>query len=171
VAALWYQNIVVMTNILIPTDFTANSLKQAEGVLRNESCPKCNIVLFHAFEMPEPFDMLYKLYRDPSLEFLTESFRQSCKQIKDENPDKIGKIIVRCLKGSTRAIFRNFIEANDIDLIYCPEDYVFTRIHEQSIDPLPLFKKCGVPVIKTVSRRTPSVFATPVFSTVPITAQ
>jgi hypothetical protein len=140
-----------MTNILIPTDFTAASVKLAEDVL-NIAGPlhKCNIILFHAFELPSsPYDLLGEHGKDPSSTLITESFRQACKQLKDENVHLVGKIIVRSMKGSTRALFRNFVDANDVDLIYCPEEFVFTAVHERSVDPLPLFKKCGVPLIKT----------------------
>lgn len=160
-----------MTNILVPTDFTAASLKMAEGVLRSEGCPKCNLVLFHAFQMPDPHDLLYKLYRDPSLDLMTEEFRQTCKQLKDEHKDRIGKIIVRCMRGSNKAVFRNFLEANDIDLIYCPDDYVYVPAHKESVEPTSLFKKCGVPVIKDRTTIWKPAFSSPVFNTVRIPAR
>lgn len=143
-----------MTNVLVPTDFTAASLKLAEGVLKNENLRKCNLLLFHAFGMPaSPFDYLGATQPNPATESMNEPFRQACKQLKDQYPDRIGKIIVRCLQGDTRAVFRNFIEANDVDLIYCPEDYVFVPVQQRSVDPRYLFKNCGVPVVKTAARR------------------
>lgn len=157
-----------MTNILIPTDFTPASLSMAEGVLRSEGCPRCNLVLFHAFSLPDPHDLLYKLYRDPSTELMTEQFRQACKQVKDAHTSRIGKIIVRCMRGDTRALFRNFADANDIDLIYCPEDFVFVPVHDQSVNPLPFFKNCGIPVIKDRTAIWTPVFSTPVSNTVRI---
>jgi hypothetical protein len=144
-----------MTNILIPTDFSAGSVKFAEDALNIAgSMSKCNIVFFHAFEIPSfPFELLGERVKDPSGTLMTEDFRLACKQLKNENIHLIGKINVRCMKGSTRPLFRNFVDANDIDLIYCPEDFVFVPVHERSVDPLPLFKKCGVPLIKTVKHK------------------
>lgn len=161
-----------MTNILVPTDFTPASLKFAEGALKNVSVEKCNIVLYHAFAMPSsPFDLLGGSLHDPSCELITESFRQACKQLKDDHTKMVNKIIVRSMIGNTKALFRNFIEANDIDLIYCPEEFYFKPVHSRSVNPLSLFKKCGIPVLKDGNRKTASIFNAPYFNTIPVTAQ
>ena len=138
-----------MTNILVPTDFTVNSLKLAAKALRNDRIGRCNLILFHAFELPEsPFDLLGSRYKDPAGELMNEPFRQACKQFKENYSQKVSKVIVRTLIGDTRNVFRNFAEANDIDLIYCPEDYVFLKAHKRSVNPTSLFKNCGVPFLK-----------------------
>lgn len=162
-----------MTNVLIPTDFRPASLKLAAAAVRNGDYGKCNIVLFHAFSMPDsPFDLLGSRVHDPACQCMTEAFRQACKQLKDEHPQLINKIIVRSMTGDTRNVFRNFVEAHDIDLIYCPDEFVFAPAHERSLDPLPFFGKCGVPVVKTARRQQPeTVFAKPVFASVQLSAQ
>jgi hypothetical protein len=143
-----------MTNILIPTDFTTASLKMAENAVKNGHYNRCNLVLFHAFAMPaNPFDLLGSAHRDPSCELISESFRQACKQVKNLYAKEIDKIVLRCMTGNTPAMFRNFAEANDIDLIYCPESYFFQPVHPRSIDPQPLFRQCGIPVIKVAGKR------------------
>jgi hypothetical protein len=153
-----------MTNVLVPTDFTAASLKLAEAALKNENLQKCNLILFHAFGLPDlPIDLLMSGRKDPAGELMNEPFRQACKQLKDAYPSRIGKIVVRCLQGNTRAVFRNFVEANDIDLIYCPEDYVFVPVHNRSIDPCYFFQKSGVPVMKSIERKTENAFKAPAF--------
>ena len=150
-----------MTNILVPTDFTPSSLKLAENALKSGNYGRCNLVLFHAFELPSsPFDMLGTAsQRDPSCTLMTEHFRQACKQLKDDHPRQINKIVVRSMAGNTRAVFRNFVEANDIDVIYCPEDYYFTPVHPRSIDPCYLFRKSAVPVVKSTEAKKAPVYA------------
>lgn len=161
-----------MTNVLIPTDFTANSLSWAAQAIKTEGCPKCNVILFHAFDLPsDPYDLLRGTAKDPAAEMMTEAFRQACKQLKDEHSDRIGKIIVRCMRGSTRWLFRNFVEANDVDMIYCPDNYVFVPIHSLSVNPTQLFKKCGVPVMKTIKKRTETLFENPFFQPVQVSTQ
>lgn len=160
-----------MTNILVPTDFTPASLEMAEGALKSGNYEKCNIILFHAFELPSsPFDLLCG-YRDPLGEFMTESFRQACKQLKDDYGKQVNKIIVRGMTGDTRLLFRNWAEANDIDIIYCPEDYLFKPVHSRSVDPLYLFKKCSIPVVKSKAPKTKQVFSPSYFSIATATAQ
>ncbi len=144
----------------------------AEDALKTGSFEKCNLILFHAFDLPlSPFDILATPYRDPSCELMTEPFRQACKQLKDEYAKKVAKIVVRCLTGNTRAVFRNFAEANDIDLIYCPETYVFKPAHARSLDPVCLFKKCGIPVVKAGAFKAEPVYMPAYFSGIPVSAQ
>ena len=155
-----------MTNVLIPTDFTASSLKMAESALRNENLEKCNIILFHAFAMPEsPFDLLAATAKDPACELMNEPFRQACKQLKDQYSSRVSKIIVRCMTGDSKAVFRNFAEANDIDLIYCPENYVFKQIHHRSVNPCYLFEKCGIPVMKAQQKSKQVTYVTQALDT------
>ena len=75
------------------------------------------------------------------------------------------------MTGNSRALFRNFVEANDIDLIFCPETYYFKPAHVRSVDPLGLFKKCGIPVIKNGVRKTEPLFEPSYFNAIPVSAQ
>jgi hypothetical protein len=52
------------------------------------------------------------------------------------------------MRGNTAAIFRNFADANAIDMIYCPEQYVFKPVHRRSVDPVPLFRKSGISLVR-----------------------
>ncbi len=148
-----------MTNILVPTDFTAASLKLAVSALKNNNGNPCNLILFHAFALPsDPFDLLGATRRDPSVELVTESFRQACKQVKDDYGKQVNKIIVRCMVGSTTSVFRNFADANDIDLIFCPDDFYFAPVHQRSLNPLAFFQQSGIPVLRVAGKRTEPVF-------------
>ncbi len=141
-----------MANILIPTDFTPASLQWADRYLRGEEQQRNNLVLFHAFDLPSsPYDLLAA--KDPAFELMTEAFRAACVQLKEKHGNAIDRIVVRCMTGNTRALFRNFIDAQDIDLIYCPDDYLFTRVHARSLDPTSFFRHAGVPLVKTTARR------------------
>lgn len=149
-----------MANILVPTDFSSTSLKLAEQALNCTTDMKVTIILFHAFEQTDfPFELLRPGYKHPSAELMTETFRMACKQLKDDHPQRISKIIVRCMNGDTRAMFRNFAEANDVDMIFCPEHYVFAKAHKQSVNPVNLFVKCGLPLIKEIARKKEPVFS------------
>lgn len=161
-----------MTNILVPTDFTPASLKLAENALQSGHYGRCNLVLFHAFELPSsPFDLLGSAQRDPACELMTETFRQACKQLKDDNAKQVNKIIVRSMAGNTRAVFRNFVEANDIDVIYCPEEYHFTPVHPRSIDPCYLFRKSAVPVVKSAAAKKTPVYTPSFFEKIQVSTQ
>lgn len=137
-----------MANILIPTDFTTSFTATVNQVIQFIDRKPVNIILFHAFEIPFYVqDIFTKSARQPYSELLTDEFRQACKQLKDQHPKAIGKIGFKCMHGSTAAVFRNFIDANDVDAIICPDDYVHLKVHERSVDPTSFFAKAGIPVI------------------------
>lgn len=161
-----------MTNILVPTDFQPASLKLAEAAIKSGEYGKCAIVLFHAFALPSsPFDLLGSRTSNPASECVTEEFRQACKSLKDAYPKEISKVVIRCMQGDTRAVFRNFLEANDIDLVYCPDEAILSLPHSRSLNPIPFFAKCGVPLIKAGRKKPVTVLNQPAFATVQFSTQ
>ncbi len=143
-----------MANVLIPTDFTANTLQLAAQALQALDVNTVNIVLFHAFKQPESeFELLAPVRPRPHANLVTEELRQLCKQFKEQHTHRVQKIYFRFLEGETTLLFRNFIDANEVDLIFCPESYVPVKVNTYSTDPRQLFKKAGVPVIREYSRQ------------------
>jgi len=140
-----------MTNILFPTDFSADSLKIAKQAIQALDIRSANIFLFHAFEQPSSeFELLVPGRKKPYADVLTDNFRLACKQLKERYPKAVNKICFKCMEGSTIRLFRNFIDANEIDLIVCPDEYIHTPIQKLSVDPRPLFKKSGIKVIRSL---------------------
>lgn len=147
-----------MLNILCPTDFTSSSLQHIATAVKRSN-QKVNIVLFHAFALPSsPFDLLTSDYKKPEYSLMTESFRVACRQLKEQHPQIINKINVNCMQGNTKALFRNFIDAKDIDFICCPEGYNYLSVHNQSVNPIPLFKNAGIPMVKEIAGSETYVF-------------
>lgn len=138
-----------MTNILIPTDFSAGSIQLAEQALENLNVNSVNIVFFHLFELPySEFELLDPCRKKPYADAMTDNFRQACKQLKEQHSKNIQKVCFKFLEGNSAPLFRNFADANEIDMIYCPEHYVFKPVHKLSADPRPVFKKSGVNIIR-----------------------
>ena len=144
-----YSKLNIMTNILIPTDFSAASIKMAEQALQAVKVNSVNIIFFHLFELPfSEFELLDPYRKKPYADVMTDNFRQSCKQLKEQHPAMIQKICFKFLEGNSAPLFRNFADANEIDMIYCPEHYHFKPINKLSADPRPAFKKSGVHIIR-----------------------
>lgn len=136
-------------NILVPTDFTVTSVSWIRAAVRASKAAQCNIILFHAFAIPDsPFDLLASDEQAVPSGILTDAFRVACKQAKEDSNKAVRKIVVRTMRGNSRPLFRNFIDANEIDMIYFPEDAVMAKVHPLSIDPSSLFKDCGAPVVR-----------------------
>ncbi|WP_276481747.1 universal stress protein [Paraflavitalea pollutisoli] len=138
-----------MRNVLIPTDFSVASIELVDKTAQTLEGESLNIILFHAFEIPffvsDVFDLRGKL---PYAELVTEPFRNACKRAKLQYPKTIRSIVIRHQYGSTAAVFRNFVDANDIDLIVCPDFFVFQSVHTGSVNPVAMFQKGGVPMMK-----------------------
>lgn len=136
-----------MTTILIPTDFTVPSLNMVKDAASRFAGQRLNIVLFHALYMPTDIhDLLFLPARVPC-EKITEDFRHACTVIKKKNNDVIAQINFHYMYGSTNAVFRNFIEANQVEAIFMPEHIVLKKVYHNSVDLRPLFKKAAIPFI------------------------
>ncbi len=136
-----------MKNVLIPTDFTLNSLDYV--AIAAKSVPfKCSIFLFHAFDMPQSLmDAIHKSGLKSHHKLVTEELRLKCKKIKSENSN-IVDICFKTMYGTTVNAFRNYAEANDIDLIFLPADFEFKAIVRDSVDPTHMFEKAGLSIIR-----------------------
>jgi len=142
-----------MTNILIPTDFTPASLQVAEQAIQVFDIKCATITLFHAFELPtSEYELLTPARRKPYADLMTDQFRNACRQFKEQQGKRVAAIHFRFMEGSTAKLFRNFVDANEIDLIICPDHYNYIPVHRTSVDPRPLFKKSGVKIIRDFSR-------------------
>ena len=133
-------------NILIPTDFTVASIKLAERSIKVIGEP-VNITLFHAFQLPYHYQDLFRSPA-PYSSLVTDSLRQACKQLKEDNSRLVGSINFGFMRGDTQPVFRNFIDANNIQLIVFPKDYVYTKVHRDSVDPSSFFRKCKLPLLQ-----------------------
>ncbi len=135
-----------MNTILIPTDFTVGSLELMNILARNTE-NKLNFILFHAFDMPGSLvEAMSRAGINSHNKLITENLRLACKRIKANNSN-IANISFRNMYGTTIAAFKNYAEANAIDMIALPPDFRFVHITRDSVDPTRMFKKSGLPLL------------------------
>lgn len=138
-----------MTNVLIPTDFSVASVLQIEKAAEAMGVKQFNVILFHAFQIPGLTMDLHGGVRPlPYSNLLDDSFRMACRQVKQQHSKQVKSIVIKHMFGCTASVFRNFVDANDIDLIFLPDDYFFSPVHKDSVNPIPLFKRSGTPILK-----------------------
>lgn len=135
-----------MKNILFPTDFTAQSLRTLELYVKGVTGMRFNIILFAAFQMPDSDQDA--VGSRPHLAVMNETFRKGCKKLKEKYTDKIGQIHYKFMYGTTKQVFRNYIDFNEIDLILFPDGYTIGKPHEKSIDPAALINGSSLSVIR-----------------------
>jgi len=150
-----------MTNILIPTDFSADSFRMAEQAIRFLN-REVNVILFHAYEMPFYYQDLFGNEQPPYYKMLNDGFRQGCRQLKSQYPHLVKKINFQYMQGNSNALFRNFAEGNNIKLIVCPDGYAYTKTHARSLNPVPFFKKSRIPMLTDFSLVQKQTAETPV---------
>jgi hypothetical protein len=136
-----------MKTILIPTDFTLRSLDMVKAAAARFNGPNLKIILFHALHTPADIQDLLFINKAVPHEKITEDFRHACAAIKKQHKDGISLITFRHMYGNTSPVFKNFLEANNIDAIYMPQHVALIRPYANSVDVRPLFKKAHVPFI------------------------
>lgn len=141
-----------MKTIMIPTDFTAASLQVMEETILVFKPGPVNIVLFHAFTMPQSMQDIVGTDSKPHIQVINERFRKSCKRIKDKYSDCVHNIHYRHLYGDTLRVFKHYLQCNKIDCIVYPSNYFMQMTHPRSIDPDTLIHQCGYPVITSLLR-------------------
>lgn len=131
-----------MKRILVPIDFTLHSVDLA-ALAAKAIDTKVDIYLFHAFEMP---DSLAEAMRMGHTSLMSEDLRLKCKKIKSQNSN-VNNISFRPMYGTTDAAFRNYADANQVDMIVLPTWYKYTAANKQSVNPLRMFRKSGIPLL------------------------
>jgi hypothetical protein len=136
-----------MKNILIPTDFTVHSLDTIVATVEKYKAGQLHILLMHGLSMPDSITELMLFARNNDrYKLITKEFEDACKIIKNRYASVIQSITLRFMHGGTRHVFRNFLLANQIDLIVYPADYTLQKACESSIDVSGLLKyaRCNI---------------------------
>jgi hypothetical protein len=139
------------TNILIPTDFTIESLNLFKTAAQLMEGGKANIVFFHAMVLENSiFELLFFSPQKCLEELISKEFMDGCRIISNKYSSKISDFRFELFTGSGRRSFSNFLVGNEIDQVVIPEDYQFKRPHKGSVDPVPFLKNSkGVRVIRS----------------------
>lgn len=146
-----------MKTIVIPSDFSADSIQVAELMVRNTN-EDLHLIFTHLFHVADDIqDLLFSNYRKKEYEFVPESFWDECKVMKNIYGN-VRSIKIEFFYGSKLAVFKNFLEFNDADCIAYSESYGIPKISKSSIDALQVIRKCGLPLLD-VDRIKESVFS------------
>lgn len=140
-----------MKNVLFPTDFTQQSLASLEQFVKCATGAKFNVLLFAAFELPSSEQETIGSSNKPHLLVMNESYRKGCKKLKEKYAEKVGNIHFKYMYGSSRQVFRNYLEFNEVDQIFFPEGVQFQQPHERFVQPGALVNSSQLPVIKNLT--------------------
>lgn len=137
-----------MKNILIPTDFSLQSLKLIHAAVKKFNGQRLKIHLVHALETENSIsDLLFFKKRLRANFLCSEKFVEACEVIKNKYESIISNIQIEFYFGQSNIYKKNFLEARNIDAIMLPLNYSFEKCSPASIDPLVLWNVKFVHVI------------------------
>ncbi|MDQ6481388.1 hypothetical protein [Dyadobacter sp. LHD-138] len=136
-----------MKTIIIPSDFSIESIQVAETIVRNAK-EEVRILFIHMFHVADDIqDLLFSNYRKKEYEFVSDEFRHECAMLKNVYTGRLKSITVEFFYGSKLAVFKNFLDYNNADFIAYSKSYGMPKLGKSSIDALPVIHKCGLPLI------------------------
>lgn len=129
--------------ILIPTDFTVQSLNILKSILSsNPSNNTYNIILLHGFNLSDSITDLLFFSKFQQINSLSSpEFKEACEVIKNKFASQINSMTMDLFTGYTISSFNNYIEINKIDEIIM-SDIEPSFSHKSSFNLSRFVKKC-----------------------------
>lgn len=146
-----------MKNILVPTDFTVDSLVLLKKAIENED-EKLNLILAYGKPLPSSISELVFFSRSKILDSLeSPSFKEAKGILENRYFSRVNSLRTDIFFGKNQNAFDNFLKGNKIDKAYIPNDpkSLHPRL-KKGFDLTPFLKKADLELIEiTYSNRTP----------------
>lgn len=132
-----------MKTIFIPSDFSNHSLEVAQATIAAIDEDIC-LMFVHMFRIPDTTqDLLFSSYRRADAKYVSEKFKYEAEEMKDLFSHKVKTVKIDFFYGKTVALFKNYLNYNNVSLIAYSSKNGVGRLSKSSIDPLPVVKKSG----------------------------
>jgi hypothetical protein len=139
------KNTRAMTKtILIPTDFSSESLHLIKGAISENEGEKLNVILLYAASNSNSITDLLFFNKKRSLDDVKpEQFQEGCDIILNKYSSSINSFRTELFTGFTQNAFENFIDANQVKEAYIPRNYKF-KLKKNMFDPISFIKKSAL---------------------------
>ncbi len=129
-------------NILIPTDFTVESLHVVKSFLQQAKADsRYNIILLFGVHLNDSITDLLFFSKSRMIDNLSdENFNDACDIIKNKYASQLNVIRKDIFTGGGQAAFDHYLEANRIDEAYIPGNYSLSLKKKGSFDTIPFIK-------------------------------
>ena len=132
--------------VLIPTDFTIQSLNILKTFLSQNPNNQYNIVLVHGLNIGDSIrDLLFFSKNKQIQELSNDAFIEAFEVIKNKFDSQINSLKIDFFTGSNQAAFNNFIEGNQINQII-DSNYKLIFSTRKSFDFTRYFNKVKVEI-------------------------
>ena len=116
-----------MNRILIPTDFTEESLQLIEFAMLNFTSDKLDIVLIHGYRPPD-LNMRYYSPNRILSKLCSTKFAKGVRNISNDHRDRINRIQIQVYTGVNSIAFSDFLQSHRINAAVLPNvPFVFPR--------------------------------------------
>jgi hypothetical protein len=136
-----------MKTILIPTDFSIESLNLFKVAAQSANERKTDIILFHCIDLGDSIiDLLFFSREDLINSLVKKEFKEACTIVKNRYHSAINEVKLEFFNGTTHAAFNHFLDANKITEIMIPKEYKLRDCDKRSFDPIPYILKSSLPI-------------------------
>lgn len=112
-----------MNTILIPTDFSVNSLRLVNQALENRKEEQTDVLLLYAHQLTDSITDLLFFSKTRTLRALSNpDFDEACSILKNKFEGTLNSIRTDLFMGFTQQAFNRYLESNKVITIYLPEN-------------------------------------------------
>ncbi|MCW5909439.1 MAG: hypothetical protein KIT62_00105 [Cyclobacteriaceae bacterium] len=133
--------------VLIPTDFTIESLNLLKYAAQSAESESINLVLAHGLHLSDSiFDLLFFSRTETVEKLLNEDFEAAGKILRNKYASRINSFRIEIFSGFTQSAFQNFLSGNRVTEILLPKTYSFKAVTQRSFDLAPFARASKYPV-------------------------
>ncbi|MBK9300793.1 MAG: hypothetical protein IPN14_09340 [Bacteroidetes bacterium] len=128
-------------NILIPIDFTIESLNTLKFALEENKNEQLTVVLMYATHLSDSITELlfYSQYKIIQ-KLINQPFKDAINIINNTYESTLQILKIETFHGFHINALKHFLDAHHIEMIYIPLNYRL-RTNKNSFDPIPMLKK------------------------------
>lgn len=150
--------VIMKKTILVPTDFSIESMELLEHIAAMADNGETHVVLMHAMSLSDSITELLFFDKDEIVETLKDkAFDRCCQAILQRFPNANITLRTELFTGYNQSAFARFLQGNEIDEAVVPDAYHPVRNRANSFDPLPFISKSRLKVTVVGRRKTGSL--------------
>ena len=138
-------NVRMNRRILIPSDFSGNTINLIQVVLEEHKETPVDIILCFGYNLNLSTSDLLFISRSQIIKNLVpESFMEAIRVMAGEYCNGMNNVIIEPFFGTNHASFRAFLEGSRVEGIYIYKDYQSRVDHNSSFDITPMAIKMDI---------------------------
>ncbi|OOQ62147.1 hypothetical protein [Mucilaginibacter pedocola] len=139
------------TNILIPTDFSLESLQAVPALIQQQPGQKFNITMVNFLGLSDSIsDLLMLSRRSREYEYVTQEFLDELTRLSREYGEYIESLQTEFFYGNTVALFKNYLEARDINQIARLKQFSYIKLTPMSNEPDAFLDRAKCPIVDLI---------------------